>query len=177
MSTNHKDIGTLYFLLGILMGLVGTSFSTLIRIELSYPGIILLDSYFFNTIITSHGLIMIFFFVMPVMIGGFGNWLVPLHLCSVDMSFPRANKLRLWLLIPSIYFLVFSSFLGRGVSSGWTLYPPITNYVQHSDSSVDFAIFSLHIAGLSSIIGAIKFVVTIINMKSPLLFLNISLFV
>lgn len=73
MSTKHKDIGTLYFILGILMGLLGTSLSTLIRIELSYPGTVLLDSYFYNSIITSHGLIMIFFFVMPVMIGGFGN--------------------------------------------------------------------------------------------------------
>lgn len=93
------------------------------------------------------------------------------------MSFPRANNLSLWLLIPSIYCLISSMFLGRGVRSGWTLYPPITGFVQHRDASVDFAIFSLHIAGLSSIIGAINFVVTIINMKFKLLFLNISLFV
>jgi len=159
------------------MGLFGTRLSVLIRIELGFSGMFFGDSVFYKLIITSHGLIMIFFFVMPVMIGGFGNWLIPLLMGIPDMAFPRAKNLRFWLLIPSIFFMSCSMLSGGGVGAGWTIYPPLTKNLFHNGVAMDYAIFSLHIAGLRSILGAIKFITTIVNMKGHLSMVNLSLFV
>jgi cytochrome c oxidase subunit 1 len=168
MSTNHKDIGTLYITMAVIGACVGGMLSMIMRMQLMYPhNTIVTTGEEWNAIITAHGLLMIFWFVMPALIGGFGNWFVPMMIGAPDMAFPRLNNMSFWFLVMGFIFVMLGLLLGHGAGAGWTLYPPLINAQYSPGLATDFSLFSLHLAGISSLLGAINFIATILNMRAP----------
>ncbi|MDX1949787.1 MAG: cytochrome c oxidase subunit I [Rickettsiales bacterium] len=190
-STNHKDIGTMYIIYGIIAGIISAAISVWFRAELQYPGDQVFNGNYqlYNVLITAHALLMVFFMIMPALIGGFGNWFLPLQIGAPDMAFPRLNNISFWLMVPGFILLMMGALwpfdwasiidqigtkdwkglasyydTAGGPGTGWTIYPPLSN---QADISIDFAILSLHILGISSILGAINFIVTVLNMRAP----------
>ena len=187
MSTNHKDIGILYLLTAGLAGFISVAFTVYMRMELMEPGVQYMclegarltaaaagectpNGHLWNVLITGHGILMMFFVVIPALFGGFGNYFMPLHIGAPDMAFPRLNNLSYWLFVAGTSLAVASVLspggndqAGSGV--GWVLYPPLS--VKEGGFSMDLAIFAVHLSGASSILGAINIITTFLNMRAP----------
>jgi cytochrome c oxidase subunit 1 len=187
MSTNHKDIGILYLIVSALVGFISVSFTIYMRLELMHPGVQYMcmegarfiansaetctpNGHLWNVLITGHGILMMFFVVIPALFGGFGNYFMPLQIGAPDMAFPRMNNLSFWLYVGGTTLAVCSVLApggngqaGSGV--GWVLYPPLS--VREGGMSMDFAIFAVHVSGASSILGAINMITTFLNMRAP----------
>ncbi|MFW2542526.1 cytochrome c oxidase subunit I [Primorskyibacter sp. 2E107] len=187
MSTNHKDIGILYLIVSAFAGLVSVIFTVYMRLELMEPGVQYMclegwrltaaavgectpNGHLWNVMITAHGILMMFFVVIPALFGGFGNYFMPLQIGAPDMAFPRMNNLSFWLYVAGTTLAVLSVFspggnnqLGSGI--GWVLYPPLST--TEGGYSTDLAIFAVHVSGASSILGAINMITTFLNMRAP----------
>jgi cytochrome c oxidase subunit I len=176
MSTNHKDIGILYLITAALVGVVAVATIGFVRLELAWPGVQFMltdgvpNAHMYNVMITAHGVLMMFFVVIPALFGGFGNYFMPLMIGAPDMAFPRMNNLSYWLFVAGSLMACLSlivpggnSQLGTGV--GWVLYPPLST--TETGMSMDLAIFAVHLSGASSILGAINIITTFLNMRAP----------
>jgi len=164
-TTNHKDIGTLYLWFSFIMFLTGGAMAMIIRAELFAPGMQVVDPHFFNQMTTMHGLIMVFGAVMPAFVG-LANWQIPLMIGAPDMALPRMNNWSFWILPFAGTMLVSTLFMeGGGPAFGWTFYAPLST--TFAPASTDFFIFAVHLLGISSIMGAINIIATILNMRAP----------
>lgn len=164
-TTNHKEIGTLYLLFSLLMFFIGGVFALLIRAELFQPGARLLAPEFFNQMTTLHGLVMLFLAIMPAF-SGFANWMIPLMIGAPDMAMPRMNNWAFWIL-PVAAILLFSTLFmdGSAPNFGWTMYAPLSTI--YGPASTDYLILAIHLLGLSSLMGAINIIVTLLNLRTP----------
>jgi cytochrome c oxidase subunit 1 len=174
-TTNHKDIGTMYLVFALTMLFIGGAMALVIRAELFQPGLQIVQPHFFNQMTTLHALVMIFGAVMPAFTG-FANWQIPLMIGAPDMALPRLNNWSFWLL-PFAFILLLSSLFvpGGGPAGGWTLYPPLS---VRGSMGTDFTILAIHMMGISSVLGAINVIATILNMRAPgMTLLKMPLFV
>ncbi len=165
-TTNHKDIGTMYLVFSLIMFFIGGAMALIIRAELWQPGLQIVEPHFFNQMTTMHALVMVFGVVMPAFVG-FANWMVPMMIGGCDMALPRMNNWSFWIL-PFAFTLLLSTLfmqkLGGSPAGGWTLYPPLST---QGGIGTDFAILSIHMMGISSVLGAINVIATILNMRAP----------
>jgi len=177
-STNHKDIGVLYLVTAGIVGFISVAFTMYMRLELMEPGVqymtledgVTPNGHLWNVLITAHGVLMMFFVVIPALFGGFGNYFMPLHIGAPDMAFPRLNNLSYWLFVAGASLAVISVFVpgGNGQSGagiGWVMYAPLST--TEGGMATDFAIFAVHLSGASSILGAINIITTFLNMRAP----------
>ena len=163
-STNHKDIGTLYLVFSFIMAIVGASMSVILRLELMTPGLQHVSPMFFNQMMAMHALVMIFGAIMPAFVG-LANWMIPLQIGAPDMALPRMNNWSFWILPFAFALLLSTLFLpGGGPQAGWTMYAPLSLQGGHA---VSFSIFAIHMMGISSIMGAINVIATVLNMRAP----------
>jgi len=179
-TTNHKRIGILYIIFGVFTGFLSVLMSLIIRMELAFPGnqILFGEYQFYNVIVTMHGVLMLFFVIMPISLGGFGNFFVPILIGAPDMAFPRLNNLSFWLLPPSLVLAALSGLADGGPGTGWTVYPPLSSLQSHSGMAVDLVIFSFHLVGTSSIAASINFICTILFYKIESMYMkDLPLFV
>lgn len=164
-TTNHKDIGTMYLFFALIMFFVGGTMALVIRAELWHPGQQFVDPNTYNTMVTMHGLIMVFGVVMPAFVG-FANWQLPMMLGAPDMALPRMNNWSFWILPFAGTLLISTLFMnGGGPNFGWTFYAPLSS--KYGPPSTDFFIFAIHLLGISSIMGSINIIATILNMRAP----------
>ncbi len=175
-TTNHKDIGTLYLLFSLLMLFVGGSMALVIRTELFAPGMQITTPEFYNQMVSMHGLVMVFLVVMPSFVG-LANWMVPLMIGAPDMALPRLNNWSFWILVAAAIILVSTFFMEGGApSGGWTFYAPLSTV--YAKPSITFLILGIHLLGISSIMGALNIVATILNLRAPGMgFMKMPLFV
>lgn len=165
-TTNAKEVGFLYLVRGLFRGVVGFQLSYLLRVRLKYSGVNLLgSSVVYQTVLTAHAFVMIFFSIIPLLIGALGNLLLPVMVTKNDIDLPRYNALSFWLTLPALFFLVGRAFLGRGAATSWTVYPPLRRKIFHSSYRVDLVVFRLHLAGLSSLLRRVNFVITVSTYK------------
>jgi len=169
LTTNHKDIGTLYLLFSLLMFFIGGTMALIIRAELFQPGLQIVNPHFFNEMTTMHALVMIFGAVMPAFVG-LANWLIPMMVGAPDMALPRMNNWSFWIM-PFAFTLLLSTLFMQGggpaggwTLGGWTLYPPL---VLQTGTAFPFVILAVHMMGASSIMGAINIIATILNLRAP----------
>ncbi|HET7176970.1 MAG TPA: cbb3-type cytochrome c oxidase subunit I, partial [Gammaproteobacteria bacterium] len=174
-TTNHKDIGTLYLCFSLLMFFIGGSFAMVIRAELFKPGMQFVDPVTFNEFTTMHALVMIFGAIMPAFVG-LANWMIPMMIGAPDMALPRMNNWSFWIL-PFAFTLLLGTMLmpGGGPAGGWTMYPPL---MLQTGTAFPFVIFAVHMMGISSVMGAINVIATILNLRAPkMTLLKMPLFV
>merc|ERR1712027_114064 len=169
-NCNHKRLGIYYLLSAFIFGISGTLISVLMRIELYSTGNRIIspeNQNFYNISITLHGLLMIFFLVMPGLFGGFGNYFAPIFQGSPEVVYPRVNNFSILILFLSYLLLILSLISEFGGGTGWTLYPPLsTSFMSLSPSSTGNLIFGLLVSGISSCLTSLNFWITILNLRS-----------
>ena len=164
-SLDHKVIGLQYLVCGFIFYLIGGVLAGAIRIELLSPISDFLARDVYNQVLTLHGTIMIFLWIVPVVNGAFGNYLIPFYVGARDMAFPRLNAVAFWMIPPAGLMLITSYFINGAAQSGWTAYPPLSITTPAAGQIV--WIVSVLLLGGSSIFGGINFIATILKLRRP----------